>query len=96
MREQRKQRRAQQLTRHVQHAAEGFFRSIILGRARSTTSRVLQDILRLLTLWFSHGGGIELLDTFAKGFDEVPIDTWLEVVRFCGLCVCVCECVWCK
>ena len=32
-------------------AIEAFFRSIALGEQRK-----LQDILRLLTLWFQHGG----------------------------------------
>lgn len=59
MREQRSQRRQRDFKNHIRNAAEGFFRSIVLGRARSK-SNVLQDILRLLTLWFSHGGGVDL------------------------------------
>ncbi len=38
------------LAPHLRPAIQGFFRSIALGRDRS-----LQDILRLLTLWFKHG-----------------------------------------
>jgi len=64
---------------HIRKAANGFFKSIVLGRARSK-SNVLQDILRLLTLWFTDGGGDDMFRTFSKGFDDVPIGLWLEVV----------------
>ena len=38
------------MRRYVVPAVSGFFRSISLGRERA-----LQDILRLLTLWFKYG-----------------------------------------
>lgn len=59
---------------HVIPAIRGFFRSISL----SSTS-ALQDTLRLLTLWFNHGGDIEVDTVVTEGFSSVSIDTWLEV-----------------
>ncbi|KAL3477332.1 armadillo-type protein [Aspergillus californicus] len=63
---------AQIVTEHVIPAIRGFLRSIALS---STSS--LQDILRLLTLWFTHGGEHEVNTVVTKGFTSVNIDTWL-------------------
>jgi len=60
---------------HVVPAVRGFFKSISL----STTSS-LQDTLRLLTLWFAHGGHHEVNLAVTEGFQSVSIDTWLEVI----------------
>ncbi|KAK2747845.1 phosphatidylinositol kinase- protein kinase tor1 [Onygenales sp. PD_40] len=59
---------------HVIPAIRGFFRSISLS---STSS--LQDTLRLLTLWFTHGGDSEVSGVVTEGFSSVSVDTWLEV-----------------
>ncbi|KAL2372816.1 hypothetical protein RJ035_003649 [Blastomyces gilchristii] len=59
---------------HVIPAIRGFFRSISLS---STSS--LQDTLRLLTLWFNHGGDAEVSGVVTEGFSSVSVDTWLEV-----------------
>ncbi|PGH21404.1 hypothetical protein AJ80_03321 [Polytolypa hystricis UAMH7299] len=59
---------------HVIPAIRGFFRSISL----SSTS-ALQDTLRLLTLWFAHGGDSDVSACVTEGFATVSIDTWLEV-----------------
>ncbi|KAI5290740.1 phosphatidylinositol kinase- protein kinase tor1 [Ascosphaera acerosa] len=59
---------------HVIPAIRGFFKSISL----STTS-ALQDTLRLLTLWFNHGGDQEVINVVTEGFSTVNVDTWLEV-----------------
>lgn len=60
---------------HVVPAVRGFFKSIALS---STSS--LQDTLRLLTLWFAHGGDHEVNAAVTEGFSTVSIDTWLEVI----------------
>ncbi|KAF2473283.1 uncharacterized protein BDR25DRAFT_257609 [Lindgomyces ingoldianus] len=60
---------------HVVPAIHGFFKSIALSSSSS-----LQDTLRLLTLWFSHGGLPEVNRTVTEGTKSVPIDTWLEVI----------------
>lgn len=60
---------------HVVPAVSGFFKSIALSNTSS-----LQDTLRLLTLWFAHGGHHEVNAIVTEGFTSVIIDTWLEVI----------------
>lgn len=60
---------------HVVPAIGGFFKSIALSKTSS-----LQDTLRLLTLWFAHGGHSEVNQAVIEGFASVSIDTWLEVI----------------
>ncbi|KAJ9649752.1 phosphatidylinositol kinase- protein kinase tor1 [Coniosporium tulheliwenetii] len=60
---------------HIVPAVHGFFKSIALS---STSS--LQDTLRLLTLWFAHGGHHEVNNAVTEGIGTVSIDTWLEVI----------------
>lgn len=60
---------------HVVPSVRGFFKSIALSAGSS-----LQDTLRLLTLWFAHGGSIEVNAAVTEGFASVNVDTWLEVI----------------
>ncbi|KAK7752244.1 phosphatidylinositol kinase-related protein kinase tor1 [Diatrype stigma] len=60
---------------HVVPAVQGFFKSIALSSGSS-----LQDTLRLLTLWFTHGGSGEVNTAVTQGFGTVSVDTWLEVI----------------
>ncbi|KAH9885310.1 FAT-domain-containing protein [Xylariomycetidae sp. FL2044] len=60
---------------HVVPAVQGFFKSIALSSGSS-----LQDTLRLLTLWFAHGGNHEVNAAVTQGFGTVSVDTWLEVI----------------
>ncbi|KAI1637788.1 FAT-domain-containing protein [Biscogniauxia mediterranea] len=60
---------------HVVPAITGFFKSIALSSGSS-----LQDTLRLLTLWFAHGGSSEVSTAVSQGFGTVSVDTWLEVI----------------
>ncbi|KAI1388148.1 FAT-domain-containing protein [Hypoxylon trugodes] len=60
---------------HVVPAVQGFFKSIALSSGSS-----LQDTLRLLTLWFAHGGSSEVNAAVTQGFGTVSVDTWLEVI----------------
>lgn len=67
--------------RHVAPAISGFFRSIALsGSSVRAKGGSLQDILRLLTLWFNHGGSPEVETALIEGFGHVNIDTWLAVI----------------
>ena len=68
--------------RHVAPAISGFFRSVALGGAdaRKGKSGSLQDILRLLTLWFNHGAAPEVEAALVEGFGHVSIDTWLAAI----------------
>jgi FKBP12-rapamycin complex-associated protein len=63
------------LIEHVVPAVRGFFKSIALSQGSS-----LQDTLRLLTLWFAHGGSPEVNAAVTEGFASVSVDTWLEVI----------------
>ncbi|KAI9827848.1 MAG: phosphatidylinositol kinase- protein kinase tor1 [Thelocarpon impressellum] len=63
------------IIQHVVPAIRGFFRSIALSSGSS-----LQDTLRLLTLWFAHGGNHEVNAEVTEGFAAVKVDTWLEVI----------------
>jgi FKBP12-rapamycin complex-associated protein len=63
------------LIEHVVPAVRGFFKSIALSKDSS-----LQDTLRLLTLWFAHGGSPEVNAAVTEGFASVSVDTWLEVI----------------
>lgn len=40
----------------------------------------LQDILRLLTIWFKHGDDQRISDAVHQGHGRIPVDTWLEVI----------------
>ena len=63
------------IVEHVVPAVRGFFKSIALSEGSS-----LQDTLRLLTLWFAHGGSIDVNSAVTDGFTNVSVDTWLEVI----------------
>jgi FKBP12-rapamycin complex-associated protein len=63
------------ITDYVVPAIHGFFKSISLSSGSS-----LQDTLRLLTLWFAHGGNHEVNTAVIEGFAAVSVDTWLEVI----------------
>ena len=60
---------------HVIPAVRGFFKSIALSTRSS-----LQDTLRLLTLWFAHGGHDEVSRSVTEGLPSISIDVWLEVI----------------
>jgi FKBP12-rapamycin complex-associated protein len=60
---------------HVVPAIRGFFKSIALSDGSS-----LQDTLRLLTLWFAHGGSPEVNAAVTEGFASISVDTWLEII----------------
>lgn len=70
-------------------AAAGFFRSVALGQAAGDRTGNLQDILRLLTLWFAHGGSPAAMEALQEGFGLVSIDTWLVVIPQVGPAVCM-------
>ena len=64
---------------HVVPAVKGFFESIALSSSKSNRL-TLQDILRLLTLWFKYGAHREVDNVMVNGFDKVSIDNWLQVI----------------
>ena len=66
---------------HAVAAVKGFFRSIALGRTR-LKAHVLQDLLRLLTLWFSHGESPAVRAALEAGLASgaVSMEVWLQVI----------------
>ncbi|TYZ64094.1 hypothetical protein PybrP1_009121 [[Pythium] brassicae (nom. inval.)] len=66
-----------QVKRYAAPSIHGFFRSISFGHARYD---VTKDVLRLLTLWFAHGGRADVHAAMSDGFQDVSIDTWLDVI----------------
>ncbi|KAL3515383.1 hypothetical protein ACH5RR_022285 [Cinchona calisaya] len=61
-------------------AVNGYFHSIACAAHAKGVDDSLQDILRLLTLWFNHGATSEVQMALRKGFTHVNIDTWLVVL----------------
>ncbi|KAM1986966.1 hypothetical protein ACFX15_034290 [Malus domestica] len=61
-------------------AVNGYFHSIACSANTKGVDDSLQDILRLLTLWFNHGATAEVQMALQKGFAHVNINTWLVVL----------------
>ncbi|KAI3889270.1 hypothetical protein MKX03_003947, partial [Papaver bracteatum] len=66
--------------KYVVAAVTGYFHSIACAATAKGVDDSLQDILRLLTLWFNHGATAEVQLALKKGFAHVNIDTWLVVL----------------
>ena len=62
---------------YITAAIEGYIKSITLGPSHAS---VLQDILRLLTLWFLHGHDPKVEKVLKSGFDLISLDVWLLVI----------------
>ncbi|KAF3971928.1 hypothetical protein CMV_004520 [Castanea mollissima] len=71
---------AQFVTQFVVAAVTGYFHSIACAANAKGVDDSLQDILRLLTLWFNHGSTAEVQMALQKGFALVNINTWLVVL----------------
>ncbi|CAH9071216.1 unnamed protein product [Cuscuta epithymum] len=65
---------------YVVAAVTGYFHSIACAAHAKGVDDSLQDILRLLTLWFNHGATSEVQMALQKGFTHVNINTWLVVL----------------
>ncbi|ERM95810.1 serine/threonine-protein kinase TOR isoform X2 [Amborella trichopoda] len=65
---------------YVVEAVTGYFNSIACAANAKGADDSLQDILRLLTLWFNYGATSEVQHALQKGFAHVNIDTWLVVL----------------
>ncbi|KAD4584827.1 hypothetical protein E3N88_22428 [Mikania micrantha] len=61
-------------------AVTGYFHSIACAAHSKGVDDSLQDILRLLTLWFNHGATAEVQTALQRGFLHVNINTWLVVL----------------
>lgn len=76
-------------SKYVAPAVRGFFQALKLSQESALRGGMLgsgpskdtyQDILRLLTLWFSHGDAPNVIDELTKGFGMVRIETWIVVI----------------
>ncbi|KAJ6794172.1 serine/threonine-protein kinase TOR [Iris pallida] len=65
---------------YVVAAVTGFFYSIACASNAKGVDDSLQDILRLLTLWFNHGTTSEVQMALQNGFSHVKIEMWLVVL----------------
>ena len=81
---------------HVIQSIGGFFRSLQLFGTESRATRqsaerpgvemhegdavVLQDTLRLLTIWFKHGTRSQVSAKMLEGFGHTSVDVWLGVI----------------
>ena len=59
----------------VCNSVQGFFRSVALN-----PNNCLQDILRLLSLWFNYGHHLPVIQAINGGRTAVNADTWLPVI----------------
>lgn len=63
-----------QVTNHLEMAISNFFDAISLSKDKNS-SLVLQDILRLITLWFTYGNREEVINAINRGFNIISLDT---------------------
>ncbi|XP_074572810.1 serine/threonine-protein kinase TOR [Curcuma longa] len=66
--------------KYVVAAVTGYFYSIACASTAKGADDSLQDILRLLTLWFNHGATSDVQMALQKGFLHVKIEMWLAVL----------------
>ncbi|XP_073103831.1 serine/threonine-protein kinase TOR isoform X2 [Elaeis guineensis] len=66
--------------KYVVAAVTGYFYSIACASTAKGVDDSLQDILRLLTLWFNHGATSEVQMALQNGFSHVKIEMWLVVL----------------
>ncbi|KAJ0077888.1 hypothetical protein Patl1_37303 [Pistacia atlantica] len=67
-------------SQYVVAAVNGYFHSVACAAHAKGVDDSLQDILRLLTLWFNHGATADVQIALQKGFAHVNINTWLVVL----------------
>ncbi|CAN8288398.1 unnamed protein product [Cochlearia groenlandica] len=72
--------RGQMASQFAVAAVTGYFHSIEYAATGKGVDDSLQDILRLLTLWFNHGATTEIQQALKRGFSHVNINTWLVVL----------------
>ncbi|OSX78492.1 hypothetical protein BU14_0107s0001 [Porphyra umbilicalis] len=60
---------------HLIDAVQSYFRAISFGERTR-----LQDVLKLLTLWFRYGGVSDVNSVLVSGFNSTEPEVWLDVV----------------
>jgi FKBP12-rapamycin complex-associated protein len=64
---------------YVIEAIKGFSRSLTLSHDQPIVN-VLQDTLRLLTLWFTYGSAEEVFEVLTSEIEKVSADNWIGVL----------------
>ncbi|WOK94449.1 serine/threonine-protein kinase TOR [Canna indica] len=72
--------RGRPASEYVVAAVDGYFNSIAYASTAKGVDDSLQDILRLLTLWFNHGATSKVQMALQEGFLRVKIEMWLAVL----------------
>jgi len=70
---------ADSVTQYITEAIRGFVKSIMLGEGQPVAN-VLQDILRLITLWFSYGTKKGVNQILEAELQRISPDNWLAVL----------------
>jgi FKBP12-rapamycin complex-associated protein len=63
---------------YAQNAIIGFTTSVTIGG--KNMSKTLQDLLRLVDVWFQIGDDETLLNLIRESFNKISIDSWLVVI----------------
>lgn len=76
---------AARVASHLVPAIQSFFHSVSVTlqqrkQRHKLVSNVLQDMLRLITLWFDYGALPEVNHAMEEGFKILSVDTWLYVI----------------
>lgn len=64
---------------YINSALEGFIHSIAL-EVSLKSSHKLQNILRLITLWFKYGDRPDFAGTLKSSFSTLDVEVWLKVI----------------
>ena len=63
---------------YAQNAIKGFTTSVTIGG--KNMSKTLQDLLRLVDVWFQIGDDETLINLIRESFNKISIDSWLVVI----------------
>jgi FKBP12-rapamycin complex-associated protein len=63
---------------YAQNAIIGFTNSVCIGG--KTIAKTLQDLLRIIEIWFQVGEDITVIKLIKQSFIKIDIDTWLQVL----------------
>ena len=63
---------------YASNAIKGFTKSVCIGG--KSISKTLQDLLRLIDLWFQVGSDSTLNELIMTSFDQIAIESWLMVI----------------
>ncbi|ORC93803.1 putative phosphatidylinositol 4-kinase [Trypanosoma theileri] len=65
-------------TEHHVNSISALFNSVKLSK--SQTNGVMEDVLRILSIWFSYSTVKEVNDVIKEGISKVPVCVWLNVI----------------